>query len=262
MKRTEIEKIAGRAPAEIEKIISGARLYDSSCSPEARVYFIDKDDGFYLKRSEKNTLYTESVMNDYFYKKGMGAEVLFYGTDEYDWLLTRRVCGEDATHKKFLSEPRRLCDFLGKALRELHEIDFSDCPVQNRNESYISLAEENYRKNSFDLSLTDKLYSFKTKDEAYRIFDEEKSSLKSDVLLHGDYCLPNVMINDDFSLSGFIDLGNGGVGDRHIDIFWGRWTLLFNLGTDEYANRFFDAYGRDKIDENKLRIIAAAEIFG
>ena len=81
------------------------------------------------------------------------------------------------------------------------------------------------------------------------------------VLLHGDYCLPNIML-DDWKLSSFIDLGNGGVGDRHIDLFWGAWTLWFNLKTDKYRNRFFDAYGRDKVDVEKIKIIAAAEVFG
>ena len=32
--------------------------------------------------------------------------------------------------------------------------------------------------------------------------------------------------------------------------------------TDAYRDRFLDAYGRDKIDEEKLRIVAAAEVFG
>ena len=67
---------------------------------------------------------------------------------------------------------------------------------------------------------------------------------------------------DNWNFSGFIDLGNGGVGERHVDLFWGAWTLNFNLGTDEYRARFLDAYGRDKIDEEKLRVIAAAEVFG
>lgn len=44
--------------------------------------------------------------------------------------------------------------------------------------------------------------------------------------------------------------------------FWGAWTLNFNLKTDKYRNRFFDAYGRDKVDESKLEILAAAEVFG
>lgn len=38
--------------------------------------------------------------------------------------------------------------------------------------------------------------------------------------------------------------------------------LNFNLKTDKYRNRFFDAYGRDKVDESKLEILAAAEVFG
>ena len=66
----------------------------------------------------------------------------------------------------------------------------------------------------------------------------------------------------DWRLSGFIDLGAGGVADRHIDLFWGAWTLGFNLGTDKYRARFFDAYGRDKIDPDKIRVVAAAEVFG
>lgn len=38
--------------------------------------------------------------------------------------------------------------------------------------------------------------------------------------------------------------------------------LNFNLKTDKYRNRLFDAYGRDKVDESKLEILAAAEVFG
>ena len=88
-----------------------------------------------------------------------------------------------------------------------------------------------------------------------------KSEFRNEVLLHGDYCLPNIML-DDWRFSGFIDVGNGGVGDRHVDLFWGAWTLCFNLGTDKYRKRFFDAYGRDKINTDTLKTIAAAEVFG
>ena len=147
-------------------------------------------------------------------------------------------------------------------LRELHEVDFSDSPVKNRNESYAALVKKNYESGYFDLSLTEEIYKFESAREAYDIFENGKSEFKSDVLLHGDYCLPNVILNEDFSLSGFIDLGNGGVGDRHIDLFWGTWTLLFNLKTDEYRSRFLDAYGRDRIEEDLLRVIAAGEVFG
>ena len=85
--------------------------------------------------------------------------------------------------------------------------------------------------------------------------------LKCDTLLHGDYCLPNIMLTD-WQFSGFIDVGNGGVGDRHVDLFWGTWTLNFNLKTDRYRDRFLDAYGRDVIEPGMMDLIAACEVFG
>ena len=57
-------------------------------------------------------------------------------------------------------------------------------------------------------------------------------------------------------------MDHGGVGERHIDLYWGAWSLRFNLKTDAYRQRFFDAYGRDLVNEEILRVIAAAETFG
>jgi kanamycin kinase len=84
--------------------------------------------------------------------------------------------------------------------------------------------------------------------------------LKSDTLIHGDFCLPNVMLNN-WQFSGLIDLGAAGAGDRHMDLHWGIWSLDFNLKTDAYRDRFLDAYGRDKIDMEILNSIGAFEVF-
>ena len=262
MKRRAIDKIEFELPNEILSFTKNAQLYDSSCSTEARVYFVDKGEGYYLKISPGKTLSAEAEMTEYFHKKGLGAQVIEYISAEKDFLITKRVSGEDATHERFISKPALLCDKMAQYLRMLHEIDFKDCPKKNRISSYLALAEENYRNKKYDLSLTEELFPFKSCDEAFRILTEGKSELKCDVLLHGDYCLPNIMLTDDFKLSGFIDVGNGGVGDRHIDIFWGTWTLFFNLKTDRYRSRFIDAYGRDKVNEEILRTVAAAEVFG
>ena len=59
MKRTLLEGLPFIPPAELEGFLRGARIYDSSCSPEARVYFIDKDGGYYLKTAKKGTLERE-----------------------------------------------------------------------------------------------------------------------------------------------------------------------------------------------------------
>ena len=88
-----------------------------------------------------------------------------------------------------------------------------------------------------------------------------KGCLDESVLLHGDYCLPNIML-DDWTFSGFLDLGGGGRGDRHIDLYWALWTLWFNLKTTDFSALFLDYYGREQVDPARLLAVAAAECFG
>lgn len=261
MKKTWLNKISNEIPQDIRRFISAANMYDRSCSPEAKVYFIEKGNGCYLKCSGKGMLEKESKMTEYFYSKGIGAEVLNYTSDERDWLLTTAVIGENCVHEGYLMEPKRLCDTIAYELRKLHETDHSNCPVQDRTAEYLAGAEKNYRTGNYDKSHFPNSFGYHSAKEAYEVLIAEKGALQSKVLLHGDYCLPNIILNS-WKLSGFIDVGNGGVGDRHIDIFWGAWTLWFNLKTNTYYERFLDAYGRDRADESILKIVAAAEVFG
>lgn len=267
MKKTEIERIPIALPEEIGRICRGARLFDSSCSPEARVYFIDRDGGLYLKVAKQGSLKREALMTEYFHKKGLGTEVLGYYSAENDILFTRAMAGDDCTTACYLDDPKRLCDRVAENLRMLHEIDPSDCPIQDRISEYVELAERNYRDDSYSKEHFPDSFGYSSGIEAFNALQSGKHLLKNEVLIHGDYCLPNIML-DGWSLKGFIDLGNSGVGDRHIDLFWGEWSLGFNLmmyGDVEwkkYGPRFLDAYGRDKIEKERLRAVAAAEVFG
>lgn len=262
MKRTPIKPALADFPAVFRPYLDGTDVYDSSCSPEARVFYIDRDGGLFLKRSAAGTLKGEAEMASYFHRKGLGAQILSYHTeDDCDWLLSCRVAGEDCTNKIYLDDPKRLCDTIAEHLRALHEIDVSECPVQDHTARYLATAERNYRNGCYDLSLFPSGCEYANADEAWARVQRDRHLLKNEVLLHGDYCLPNIML-DNWRLSGFIDLGNGGVGDRHVDLFWGAWTLCFNLKTDRYCARFLDAYGRDRVEEDKLSLIAACEVFG
>lgn len=261
MKKTLLRSIPSEIPPELRRFIADAPLYDSSCSPEARVYFVDRENGYYLKRSGRGTLEKEAQMTAYFHAKGLGAEVLHYTSDDCDWLLTAAVAGEDCTHERYLANPTRLCDTLALELRKLHETDFTGCPVPDRTADYLAHAEQNDRTGHYDRSAFPDSFGYRSAEEARDVLAAGKAALQSRVLLHGDYCLPNVILND-WRLSGFIDVGCGGVGDRHIDLFWGVWTLWFNLKTNAYRERFLDAYGRDKADASVLKVVAAAEVFG
>lgn len=132
MKRTLITPDLALYPSEFHSLLAGATVYDSSCSPEAKVLFIDKEGGYYLKSAPKGKLQKEAEMTRFFRKKGLGAAVLSYLSREHDWLLTERVLGEDCTHRQYLEDPTRLCDTTATLLRSLHETDFQNCPVPNR----------------------------------------------------------------------------------------------------------------------------------
>ena len=262
MTRTLITPDPTDFPAVFHPILSGARVFDSSCSPEAQVLFIQKDAGLYLKSGASGALAREAAMTRFFHEKGLGTEVLDYRTEgERDWLLTLRVPGEDCTHADYVSNPERLCDLTAALLRELHECDTAGCPIPDHTARYLAQAEHNYRNGIYDASLFPDNWGYDSAEDAWRVIESEGHRLQSNTLLHGDYCLPNIML-DNWNFSKFIDVGNGGVGDRHVDLFWGAWSLFFNLKTDRLRDRFFDAYGRDKIDLDLLRVVAACEVFG
>ena len=261
MEHIPVSPALSQFPAVFHPLVKDCPVYQSNGASGAQVYFLDREGGLYLKSGPKGALETEAAMTRYFHSKGLSAEVLAYESEDSDWLLTRRVPGQDCTHADHLRDPIRLADILGQLLRQLHELEPKDCPVPNRNETYCATASRNFRHGNYDTSLFPDNWGYTSPEQAWQVIEENRHLLRTDALLHGDYCLPNVILND-WRFSGFIDLGNGGVGDRHIDLFWGAWTLHFNLKTDKYRSRFLDAYGRDAIREEMFPIIAAFEVFG
>ena len=216
MNRIPVGCIPG-LPESLHPFVADAALYDSSCSPNAKVWFSEAEGGIYIKTAPAGTLKTEAEMNAFFHSKKMGAEVLSYLSRDADWMVTRAVPGEDCIHPMYLEDPKKLSETLGNLLRILHNTDCTGCPI---------------------------VLPHLEKDEP--------------VLIHGDYCLPNVML-DNWRFSGFIDVGSGGIGDRHIDLYWGCWSIQYNLKDSRWCSRFLDAYGREAIDREKLRRIHALE---
>lgn len=257
MKRTLITPALSVFPECFHSLLTGSPVYDSSCSPEARVWYIEKDCGFYLKAAPKGTLKREAEMTGYFHSKGLGPEVVRYESQERDWLLTVWVPGEDCTHAQYLEDPVRLSALLGERLRQLHETDGTGCPGWDKMELYLGTARKNYEAGKWDLTP----FPGATAEEVWQTVQTTAPLLERTTLIHGDYCLPNVMLKD-WAFAGFIDVGAGGLGDRHIDLHWGIWSLGYNLGTDAYRDRFLDAYGTDRINKDLLTAIEAFEVFG
>ncbi len=260
MKRTPIQPEFSSIPAVFHDWMQNVPVFDSSCSREARVLFLDAQGGMYLKSAPAGSLSREAAMDEYFHSLGLGPEVLAYHSAEKDWLLTQAVRGEDCLHPDYLADPKRLAETMAQMLSDLHHRDHRACPVQDHTERYLSRARENYAAGAYDTALFPDNWGYSSPEEAWAVVAANAPYLKTDTLLHGDYCLPNIIL-DSWKPSGFIDVGGGGVGDKHIDLFWGSWTLNYNLKTDKYSGWFLDAYGRNQFEPEMLRVVAALEVF-
>ncbi len=250
LKKIEMETLA--LPAEIEEMISGGTLFDSSCSAEAKTVFADRGGGIFLKIAPKGSLSHDAVMTEYLYRKGMSARVIAYRTLDRDYLLTQRISGEDGVSPRCLGDPKMLCRVLAESLYRLHAVDFSDCPRPDRLGQMFSEMEEKRALGRADHDLL-KYIGAAGRDAAYETLKARRGALCSDALIHGDSCLPNILL-DGWRFSGFIDVGYGGVCDRHYDLFWSVWSLLYNLKTDRYRTYFIDCYGRALFDEERFRL--------
>ena len=247
-------------PDEIKPYLIGAEIYDASFK-NAKTYFIVRDGGYYLKIAPENKLEHQAAMMNYFYGKGMTARMCAYinNYNDNDYMLMERVKGEDCLDEKYLNEPEKLAVVLGKSLRRLHDISPDGCPKKGVTSSLIPLAHDMYITHQYDAWFLD-YGGFESVEEGYDFLCENENKLIEDVNLHGDACLPNIML-DDFKFSGFIDFENGGIGDRHFDLLWTIWSLQHNLGTDDYKEKFIDAYGRDKFDIVRYKLCIALQAF-
>ena len=221
MEKVKVEILTSDFPKELRGIFAQAEVYDTSCHSGATVLYSDK--GYYIKIDEKGNLFRESEMIALFSKMGMGAEFVSYISEEKDYLVTKAIAGEDATH--WLDDPKLLCEVLAEAMKQLHETSVNDVPVSPCMDAYKESGEQ----------------------------------MNCNTMIHGDFCLPNIMIKDG-SFEAFIDVGLAGVGDHHIDLFWALWSLEYNLKTDKYRDYFLDLYGREHVNMDVLALVEKVEL--
>ena len=222
MQKKKIKIDISDFPEELRYIFRGGNVYDSSCSPDMRVLYSDL--GYYVKIAERSRLKKEAEMARLFAEKKLGPEMVSYLSADRDYMVTRSAEGEDALH--FLESPEALCEAFCEGMKRLHRMPIEGIPTSVSMDAYAA--------------------------------EKEGGIIRCDTFIHGDFCLPNVMLKGG-EFSSFIDVGQAGVGDRHIDIFWLIWSLNYNLGTNKYMDYIFELYGKDRIDKKVLKIVAEIE---
>lgn len=245
-------------PDTLHPFLKNCTAYDSSSHSGARVIYLDN--GYYLKSDAKGKLNREATIAKWFAKAGLGVPVIHYLSTDKDYLLTKEAPGKNATY--YLHEPEAICKVLAQKLKELHHLAPQNFPTSHSLDYYRKVAQDNYEKGYFSPKALLPQFGISNREEAYRLIQEKGHLLTPDALIHGDACLPNIILNNNLSFSAFIDVGLAGISDKHIDLYWAIWSLHYNLGTSKYGELFLDYYGRKNIDTEKLRLIAAFEAFG
>lgn len=179
-----------------------------------------------------------------------------------NYLLMSKINGKMSCDDEFLKKPKQLVFVLSDAIKTLWNVDISDCPIENDLSTALKTAEYRVEHGLVDVEDAEPETfgkgGFKDPQELLGWLYDNRPE-EDFVLSHGDFCLPNVFINDD-KFSGFVDIGRMGVADRYQDIALCYRSLKHNFsgkfGGKSYGGfdekMFFDALGIEP-DFDKIR---------
>ncbi len=159
-------------------------------------------------------------------------KVICYESDnDFQYLLMSRVTGKMSCDEYYLEHPRELCKLLAQAFRMLWSVDVTGCPRERTIENELEEAKYRVQNNLVDLEDAEPdtfgENGFENPEALLAWLQTHKPEYEP-VLSHGDFCLPNIFLKDE-QVSGFIDLGAAGVGDKWRDIALCYRSLKHNV---------------------------------
>lgn len=168
--------------------------------------------------------------------------------DNKNYLLMSKIRGSMSCEASFLKNPELLVKLLADGLKMLWKVDISDCPCNSSIGSKLKLAEFRVLNNLCSMdNVEPETYGengYKSPEELLQWLRDNKPS-EDYVLSHGDYCLPNIFI-DNNGISGFIDLGRCGVGDKYQDIALCYRSLKHNF-EGKYGGEIYKGFKADML---------------
>jgi kanamycin kinase len=172
-------------------------------------------------------------------------DVLEYGRDDgVEWLLTVGLDGIDATrHPLLTDDPTRLVAILARGLAEFHaRAPAEECPFEFGVETALAHVRRRVVAGCIDPARDfHEIHAHFTPESALAELERLAPDDEDRVVCHGDYCFPNVLVDDD-GVTGFLDLGELGVADRWWDVAVGSWSVDWNIEPG-YDELFVSAYG-------------------
>ena len=146
------------------------------------------------------------------------------------YLLMSRAKGVMSCDESVLQEPDRLTELLAQGLKMLWSVDISDCPCRFDIDKKLDMARYNGEHDLVDVDKMEPETFGEGGCESPRHllqWLEENRPAEEPVLVHGDFCLPNIFVKEK-KVSGFIDLSKCGIADKWQDIALGYRSLIHN----------------------------------
>ncbi len=166
--------------------------------------------------------------------------------DDFDYLLMSRISGKMACTDEYMKNQNLLINILADAMKMLWNSDISACPIKN--DLNTRLAEAGYRVEHGLVDIDDAEPEtfgeggFKNPQDLLEWLYNNQPA-EDFVLSHGDFCLPNVFIEND-KFSGFVDVGKMGVSDRYQDIALCYRSLKHNF-SGKYSGTAYGDFDED-----------------
>jgi aminoglycoside phosphotransferase len=264
----EAERSAGlprRVPEELRQLLEAAHLErDAIGMSRAAIYRVSGLPQWgtaYLKVeecTEEDDLLREKQVLEWLRGRLPVPQVLYF--DELDgtqFLLISEIAGlHAAAEEHFVSEAAitAMIRALARGLRRVHALDFRECPFRRDLDVVLAEAQERVERGLVDSSELERENMGRDPREILQELQDTRPAAEDLVFTHGDYCLPNIILQGD-KISGFVDWGRGGVADRYTDIALAVRSLRYNLAGRadlDLIRIFLGEYGLSPADEAKI----------
>jgi aminoglycoside phosphotransferase len=184
--------------------------------------------------------------------------LLFTEDDTNSYLLLSEVRGVPAIDDSLKTGSPRVVEQLVEGLKMIHALPVENCPFRAPLADKIEAARERMLKNQV---AEDDFDDERLGRSAVEVFREMIASVPPNldsVFTHGDYCVPNVIL-DGNRLSGFVDWAEAGIADPFQDLALLVRSVGDNFGK-EYQKRVCELYGIEP-DYEKIRFFQLLDEF-